>query len=101
MRKPIRTVLGLVVSLVLFSSLAMAQPGGNKGDKNKNEEHHNRLAFWHWHKKANKKSKAQTPSKQFQANRAQVKPASAKRATPKKDQQKEQKQEQPEQPPYN
>jgi hypothetical protein len=106
MRQPIRTVLGLVVSLVLFSVLAMAQPG--KAEKNNNEEHHSRLAFWHRHRKADKKSKAHTPSKQFQANRAQMKPASAKQVAPNakevapnKDQKKDQKQEQPEQPPYN
>ena len=99
MRKTIRTVLGLVVSIVLFSAPAMAQPGGSKGDKDKNEEHHSRLKFWHLHKTSDKKAKTQAPSKRFQAKSVQMRPASAKEAAPKRDDQKnDQKPEQQEQP---
>src|SRR5947209_1047393 len=99
MSKAIRTALSLVVSLVLFSALTMAQAGGND-DKGKNKEHHSRLAkvaFWRHHKDADKKAKqaqaTQAPSKQAQAKTAQIKPASTKQAAGKKDQ-KDQKQEQ-------
>jgi len=78
MSKAIRTTLSLVVSLVLFSALTMAQPGGNNANKDKNKEHHSRfakVAFWrhHWrhHKDADKNAKqaqaTQAPSKQAQA----------------------------------
>src|SRR5437016_2829347 len=98
MSKAIRTTLSLVVSLVLFSALTMAQTGENNADKNKNKEHHSRLAkiaFWRrHHKDANKNAKqaqaTQSPSKQAQAKTAQVKPASAKQAAGKKDQKQEQ-----------
>jgi outer membrane biogenesis lipoprotein LolB len=66
MSKAIRTALSLVVSLVLFSALTMAQPGGNNVDKDKNQKHHSRLAkvaFWRHHKDADKKTKAEAPSK--------------------------------------
>ena len=100
MSKAIRTALSLVVSLVLFSALTMAQAGGN-ADKGKNKEHHRRfakVAFWrhHWrhHKDADKKAKqaqtTQAPSKQAQAKTAQIKPASTKQAAGKKDQKQEQ-----------
>jgi len=49
MSKAIRTTLSLVGSLVLFSALTMAQPGGNNANKDKNKEHHSRftkVAFW-------------------------------------------------------
>src|SRR2546426_7312143 len=39
MSKAIRTTLSLVVSLVLFSALTMAQTGGNNDHKNKNKKH--------------------------------------------------------------
>ena len=84
MSKAIRTALSLVVSLVLFSALTMAQAGGN-ADKGKNKEHHSRLAkvaFWRHHKDADKNAKpaqgTPAPSKQAQAKTAQVKPVSAK-----------------------
>jgi hypothetical protein len=93
MSKGIRTALSLVVSLVLFSALTMAQAGGNNADKSKNKEHHSRfakVAFWRHHKDADKKAKqaqaAQAPSKQAQAKTAQIKPASTKQAVGKKDQ---------------
>jgi hypothetical protein len=97
MSKAIRTILSLVVSLVLFSALTMAQAGGNNADKNKNKEHHSRLAkvaFWRHHKDADKNAKQaqamQAPSKQAQAKTAQVKPAPAKQPAGKKDQKQEQ-----------
>ena len=84
MSKAIRTALSLVVSLVLFSALTMAQAGAN-ADKDKNEkEHHSRLAkaaFWRHHKesvKNTKPSQAPQASKQTPAKTAQLKPASAK-----------------------
>ncbi len=96
MSKAIRTALSLVVSLVLFSALTMAQAGGN-ADKGKNKEHHRRfakVAFWRHHKDADKKAKqaqaTQAPSKQAQAKTAQIKPASTKQAAGKKDQKQEQ-----------
>lgn len=97
MSKAIRTTLSLVVSLVLFSALTMAQAGGNHADKDKNKEHHSRLAkvaFWRHHKHADKNAKqaqaTQAPSKQAQAKTAQIKPASTKEAAGKKDQKQEQ-----------
>ena len=97
MSKAIRTALSLVVSLVLFSALTMAEAGGNNADKGKNKEHHSRfakVAFWRHHKDADKKAKqaqaTQAPSKQAQAKTAQIKPASTKQAAGKKDQKQEQ-----------
>ena len=85
MSKAIRTILSLVVSLVLFSVLTMAQTGGNNANQDKNKEHHSRLAkvaFWRHHKDADKNAKpaqgTPAPSKQAQAKTAQVKPVSAK-----------------------
>src|SRR5437016_11701667 len=96
MSKAIRTALSLVVSLVLFSALTMAQAGGND-DKGKKKEHHSSLAkvaFWRHHKDADKKAKqaqaTQAPSKQAQAKTAQIKPASTNQAAGKKDQKQEQ-----------
>ena len=95
MGKVVRTTLSLVVSLVLFSVVALAQAGGNNADKDKNKdkEHHSRvakLAFWRHHKNADKKAKqAQAKpahSKQAQANALLIKPSPAKRAAGKKDQ---------------
>jgi hypothetical protein len=97
MSKAIRTTLSLVVSLVLFSALTMAQPGGNNADKDKNKEHHSRfakVAFWRHHKGTDKNAKqahaTQVPSKQAQAKTAQLKPASTKQVAGKKDQKHEQ-----------
>ena len=97
MSKAIRTTLSLVVSLVLFSALTMAQPVGNNANKDKNKEHHSRfakVAFWRHHKDADKNAKqaqaTQAPSKQAQAKTAQIKPASTKQAAGKKDQKQEQ-----------
>jgi hypothetical protein len=98
MRKVIRIFLSLVVSLALFTTLTMAQAGGNNADKNKNnKEHHSRiskLAFWRHHKDADKNAKqaqtTQAPSKQAQAKAAQIKPTSTKQVAGKKDQKHEQ-----------
>ena len=97
MSKAIRTTLSLVVSLMLFSALTMAQSGGNNADKDKNKEHHSRLtkfAFWRHHKGVDKNAKqsqaTQTPSKQAQTKTAQIKPASTKQVAGKKDQKHEQ-----------
>jgi Ni/Co efflux regulator RcnB len=85
MSKTIRTTLSLVVSLVLFSALTMAQAGGNNVDKDKNKKHHShlaRVAFWRHHKDTDKNAKqaqaTQAPSKQAHAKTAKIKPASAK-----------------------
>ena len=85
MSKAIRTTLSLMVSLVMFSALTMAQAGGNNADKDKNKEHRSRLAkvaFWRHHNDTDKNAKAAqgtlAPSKQAQAKPAQVKPVSAK-----------------------
>jgi hypothetical protein len=107
MSKAIRTVLNLLVSLGLFSAMTMAQASGNNAEKDKNNEHHSRLAkvaFWRHHKDADKNAKqaqatqapakqaqaTQTPAKQTQAKTAQVKPAAAKQTAGKKDQKQEQ-----------
>lgn len=97
MSKAIRTALSFVVSLVLFSALTMAQAGGNNANKDKNKEHHSRLAkvaFWRHHKDADKNAKhaqaAQAPYKQAQGKTARIKPASTKPAAGKKDQGQEQ-----------
>jgi hypothetical protein len=95
MSKAIRTILSVAVSLVLCSAMTMAQAGGNNAEKDKNKEHHSRLAkaaFWRHHKDADKNAKqapaTQAPSKQ--AKTAQVKPVPAKQAAGKKDQKPEQ-----------
>ena len=96
MNKAIRTIVSLVVSLLLFSAMTMAQAGGNNAEKDKSKEQHSRLskvAFWRHHPDADKDAKAkatQAPSKQAQAKTAQVKPASAKQVGGKKDQTQEQ-----------
>jgi len=91
-------MLSVMVSLLLFSALTMAQAGGNNAvkDKDKNREHHSRfakVAFWRHHKDADKNAKpaqaTQAPSKQAQAKPAQVKPVSAKQVAG-KDQKQEQ-----------
>jgi len=97
MSKAIRTILSLVVSLVLFSAMTMAQAGVNNAEKDKNKAHHSSLAkvaFWRHHKDTDKNAKraqaTQAPSKQAQAKTAQVKPVSAKQTAGKKDQKQEQ-----------
>ena len=95
MSKAIRIILSLVVNLVLFTTLTMAQAGGNNADKNKNKEHQSRfakVAFWRHHKDTDKNAKqaqaTQVPRKQALAKTTQVK--SAKQAAGKKDQKREQ-----------
>ena len=85
MSKAVRTTLSLLVSLVLFSALTMAQAGGNNADKDKNKGHHSRLtkiAFWRHHKDTDKNAKqaqaTQAPSKP--ATTAEIKPVSTKQA---------------------
>ena len=102
MSKAIRTTLRLVASILLFNVLTMAQAGGNNADKDRNKEHHSRLAkvaFWRHHNDADKNAKptqatqaqaTQAPSKQAQAKTAQIKPVSAKPAAGKKDQKQDQ-----------
>jgi hypothetical protein len=95
MSKAIRTILSLVVSLVFFSMLTMAQTGANNAEKDKNKEHHNRfskVAFWRHHSAADKNAKPAmpTPSKQAQAKPAQVKPVSTKQVANKSNQKPEQ-----------
>jgi hypothetical protein len=96
MSKAIRTALRLVASILLFNVLTMAQAGGNYAakdkNKDKNKEHHSRLAkvaFWRHHNdvdnnakpaQATKAPATQAPSKQVQSKTAQIKPASAKQA---------------------
>jgi hypothetical protein len=89
MTKATRTTLSLVVALVVFGALAMAQAGGNTKNTD-NKEHHSRLskaAFWR-HKDGDKnaKTKPTQASKQSHAKTAQLKPASAKVSAGKKDQ---------------
>ena len=92
MNKAIRTIVSLVVSLLLFSAMTMAQAGGNSTEKDKSKEQHSRLAkaaFWRHHQDADKNAK-QDQAKQAQAKTAKVKPASAKQVAGKKDQKQEQ-----------
>src|SRR6266550_2955216 len=91
MSKVTRRILSVVVSLMLFSALTMAQTAKNSTDKEK--EHHSRfakVAFWRHHKHADKNAKpahaTQSPSTQPQAKTAQLKPASAKPAAGKNSQ---------------
>ena len=90
MSKAIRTTLSLVVALVLFSAVTMAQAAANTKNT-ENKEHHSRLAkaaFWR-HKDANenaKQTKRTQASKQSHAKAAQLKPVSAKVSAGKKDQ---------------
>jgi len=100
MSKAVRTTLSLVVSLVLFSAVALAHAGGNNADKDKskdNKERHSRiskLAFWHHHKDGSNSAKTvqakQAQPKQAQAKAALTKPAPATRTAGKKDQKQEQ-----------
>ena len=87
MSKAVRTTLSLLVSLVLFSALTMAQAGGNNADKDKNKGHHSRLtkvAFWRHHKDTDKNAKqaqaTQAPSRPAQTKAAEIKPVSTKQA---------------------
>ena len=87
----------LVVSLVLFSALTMSQAGANSADRDKNEEHHSRLAkiaFWRHHKDAGKNAKpaeaTQVPAKPAQTKTSNLKPVSAKQVAGKRDQKQEQ-----------
>jgi hypothetical protein len=99
MRKAIRTTLSLVVSLVLFSAVALAHAGGYNADKDKgkdNKERHSRiskLAFWHHHKDGSNSAKTvqakQAQPKQAQAKAALTKPAPATRTAGKRDQKQE------------
>ena len=62
MSKVIRTPLHLVVSLILFSALALAHAGGSNAHQHKtrNKQHHNpfaKLAFWHHHKDSHRNAK--------------------------------------------
>lgn len=97
MSRGMRSVLSLVVSLLLFSTLTMAEPGGNSANRDKNKKHHSsfaKLAFWRHHKDSNKNAKTahatHAPSKPAQAKTARVKPASTKQAAGKKEQKQEQ-----------
>lgn len=89
MSKAIRIRVSLAVGLLLFSAMTMAQTGGNNAEKDKNKEHHSRLAkvaFWHHHQDADKNAKraqaTRGPSRQSQAKTVQVRPASAKDQKP-------------------
>jgi len=97
MSKATRSILSVVVSLMLFSALTMAQTGRNNADKGKDKEHHSRfakVAFWHHHKDADKNARpaqtTQAPSTQPQAKTAQLKPASAKQVAGKNSQKQQQ-----------
>jgi hypothetical protein len=101
MSKVTRSILSLAVSLVLFSTLTVAQTGGNankgKNSKDKSsQQHHSRFAkaaFWRHHKDADKNAKqpqASQASKQAPAKTAQLKPVSAKLSAGKRDQKPEQ-----------
>ena len=93
MGKVVRNTLSVVVSLVLFSVVALAQPGGNNANKAKSQEHRSRLAklaFWRHHKNNDSKEKQGQPKpahlKQAQANALHIKPSPAKRAADKTEQ---------------
>jgi len=97
MSKATRSILSVVVSLMLFSALTMAQTGRNNADNDKNKEHHSRfakVAFWRHHKDADKNARpaqaTQAPSTQPQPKAAQLKPASAKQVAGKNSQKQEQ-----------
>ena len=85
MHKALRTTQRLVVSALLLSTVAMAQPGTKNTNNTKSTENHSKfskVAFWRHHKdaKPNAKKDATHPaaSKQSKPKTAQVKPASAK-----------------------
>jgi hypothetical protein len=99
MNRVLKTTLGLVVSLFLFSALTMAEtaPGTANKTVNKKEDtaHHSRLAkaaFWRHHDDAGTKAKpaaaasTNAKSQKPQAKPAQLKPVSAKVASGKNDQ---------------
>lgn len=97
MSRAIRTSLSLVVSLLLFSALTVAQASRNNADMDKSKGHHSRLAkiaFWRHHKDTDKNVKqaqaTQAPSKQAQPKAAATRPVSTKPAAGKKDQKQEQ-----------
>jgi hypothetical protein len=93
MSKAIRTALGLVISLVLFSAIMITHASGQNADTDKKREHHShlaKLAFWRHHKAADKRAKhghvTQAPSKRVHVKAAQMKRTSANQATSKGDQ---------------
>jgi len=99
MSKEVRTTSSLVVSLMLFSAMAVAHAGGNNANKHmtKNKEHHNpfaKLEFWHHHKDGHSNAKRtqakHAQAKQAQAKAAHTKPAPQTVAAGKKDQKQEQ-----------
>jgi hypothetical protein len=97
MSTAIKTTLSLVLSLVLFNALTMAQAGANNADKDRNKKHHSRLAkvaFWRHRKDADKNAKqaqaTQAPSKKAQAKTAPIRSASAKQPAGKADQMRDQ-----------
>src|SRR5437879_13568908 len=80
MSKALRTALSLVVSLVLLSTLTIAQTAGKKANQNR-KEHHSvfaKMAFWRHRKDADKKAKSHSSSKHAHPKSAQVKPAPGK-----------------------
>ena len=100
MDKVVRTTLSLVVILVPFSVVALAQAVGNNANKDKSEEHHSRLAkleFWRHHENhknsgwnAQRTQAEPAQSKPAQAKALQAKPSPARPAGAKKDPKEEQ-----------
>ena len=91
MNKAVRTTVSLVVSLLLLSTLTMAQAGGQHADQHKNGKHHSRLAklaFWRHHKDANKnrtQANVSNASKSTKTKKTPIKPASGKQVASKND----------------
>ena len=97
MSKKVRNTLSAVISLVLFSVVALAQGGGRTSgkDKDNNKEHHSRLAkveFWHHHKGSHKNATGtakEAKSAQAQPRAAEARPVPFKHPG-KRDQEREQ-----------
>jgi hypothetical protein len=89
MGKAVRTTLSLVVSLVLFSAVALAHASGKHSEtgKSKNNEHHSRLAkvaFWRHHKQsAGEKNQKQVQHARKMSKAPAKKASAAKRPKPK------------------
>ncbi len=93
MSKKVRNTLSVVIGLVLFSVVALAQGGGSTSGKDK--EHHSRLAkveFWHHHKGSHKNATGtakEAKSAQAQPRAAEARPVPFKHPG-KRDQEREQ-----------
>ena len=92
MSRTIGIMVSVVVSLLLLSTMTIAQAAAKNSENDKSKQQHSRLskvAFWRHHQDADKNSKkaktTQASPKQATTKTAQVKPVAAKQVAEKKD----------------